>query len=118
MIDYFLTTFLMIIGVAYHTMSVVSKQRKKFPELEFKSIWSNFFSQEWDSLMVSALGVVLAETVLYTIRLNEVVLPSWIENWGMYLLAVVWGYAGQRLAYKFLATGESILEKKAEQLKQ
>jgi len=70
MIDYFLTTFLMIIGVAYHTMSVVSKQRKKFPELEFKSIWSNFFSQEWDSLMISALGVLLFETVLYTSRLK------------------------------------------------
>lgn len=118
MSDYILTTGLILIGIAYHTMSVVSKQRKKFPDLSFKSIWATFFQAEWDSLMASALGLILFETLLYTLRLNEVILPDWVENWGMYGIAVVWGYAGQRLAYKFLATGESILEKKAEQLKQ
>lgn len=115
--DYFLTTVLMIIGIALHVMSKISALRKRFPELSPKTVLDTFFKEEWDSLIVSGLVLVLAEIILYTTVSNGVKFAPWFDMYGMYGMAVLWGYAGQRLAYKFLSTGESVLEKKAEQIK-
>lgn len=114
--DYKLTILLMIIGIMYHVMGEIKKLRKKFPILGFKQVWSTFFGQEWDSLMVSGLGVIVFELLLYAVRYNHVVLPLWIDSIGLYALAALWGYAGQRLAYKILNTSETVLEKKVEQI--
>lgn len=114
--DYILTIVLLIIGIAYHVMQTISKLRNKFPDLKPNTIWSTFFLQEWDSLIVSFLGVAVFEVALFVIKYNAIPLPSWLDNWGIYAFAAVWGYAGQRLAYKFLNTGEVVLEKKSDQL--
>lgn len=116
MMEYKLTIFLMLLGVAYHVMSCISKLRKKFPELGVKTVWNTFINQEWDSLIVSALGIIVFETLLYSTHHSEFKMPNWLHDYGIYVLALVWGYAGQRLSYKFLQTGEAVLEKKAEQL--
>lgn len=115
--DYIITILLMIIGIGYDASLKISKQKKKFPMLKPGEVVDTFFSEEWNTFFTSALGIALFEILLYTMRVNEVNLPLWFENWGLYILAAVWGYAGQRLAYKFLGSAEAVLEKKADQIK-
>jgi len=115
--DYLITFFLMLLGAALHVMSKISALRKRFPELEPKTIWGTFYKEEWNTLIVNLICILLAEVFLYTTISNGQKFAPWFDNYGMYGLAVLWGYAGQRLAYKFLSTGEAVLEKKAEQIK-
>ena len=42
-------------------------------------------------------------------------MPQWWDKYLMdYALALILGYAGQRLAYKYLGTAEKVLSEKAE----
>ena len=52
---HFLTFLLFIIGVGYHVMQKVMQLRKKFPDFGLKEIFTLFFKEEWDSLIVSFL---------------------------------------------------------------
>jgi hypothetical protein len=114
--DYLLTTVLLVIGVLFHIMQKIKALRAAFPKIRFKEIWGTFFSEEWDSLIVSLLVLFCYELALFICNYNEVKLPYWLDYWGMYALALVLGYAGQRLAYKYLGTAEEVLEKNADQL--
>lgn len=115
--DYFLTTILFLLGVAFHVMGKVKDLKVKFPDLHRSMIWKTFFEQEWDSLVVSGLVLIATEMALFISVYNEVKLPAWVDMWGMYVISVVAGYAGQRIAYVYLGTAEDFLRKKADQLK-
>lgn len=116
---YFLTIVLFIIGVLLHVMSRISKLRKKFPELAAGDVFLTFFREDWDSLIVSGLVLLGLEVALYIIQVEQgIVLPAWLDTWGMYLFSFVMGYAGQRLVYKYLNTAEGVLERKVENLNQ
>lgn len=114
--DYFFTLLLSLFGAAYHIMGKIKEQRVKFPKLSKKDIVNNFYSEEWDTLITSGLGIALFQLVLYIIRYNGVVLPEWIENAALYAIAAVWGYASQRLAYRFLNTSEKALENRIDKI--
>lgn len=115
--DYILCLLAMGIGIFFHVMQKVMSLRIKFKELGFAMIWKTFFEQEWDSLLVSVAVVCTYMLFLFICNLNKVVFTPWFDAWGMYVIALVLGYAGQRLAYKYLKTAEDVLEKKAELLK-
>lgn len=106
-----------LLGVAYDAMSKVARVRKKHPSLSFKETWGTFFMEEWNTMVVSMLGWVTVQFAWYVIHLNKVKLPEWIDQWGVYLIAVLLGYALQRLIYKFLGTFEGVLEDKAKGLR-
>lgn len=114
--DYFFTTSLNLIGIMYMVMLSIKKLRAKYPQLHPKTIFNTFFSEEWDSMITSLLGLVLFELVLFIIRHNEATLPEYMEMWGIYVLAAVWGYASQRLAYSIFNTSEAVLQKKIDKL--
>jgi len=90
------------------------KLRKKFPQFGLKSIFATFFQQEWDSLIRSFLVWSTMMMWLFISRTTHLLLPAWYHKWGIYVLALLAGYAGQRLAYKYLSTAEEVLEKKVE----
>lgn len=115
--DYFLILVLWIIGVGFDVMRKITKLRKKFPQFGFGTVWKTFFGQEWDSLMVSVLVLLFQETALIIIAYNEIKLPPWFDAWGMYVLSLALNYSGQRTAYHFLNTSESVLKSKADELK-
>jgi hypothetical protein len=115
--DYFLTLLLLLVGIGYSVMQSIGKLRTKYPVFDFKTIWSTFFKEEWDSLIRSGLGVVAFEISLFCAKYFGLKIPIWPHTFIMLGLAFVWGYAGQRLAYKYLGTAESVLEKKADLLK-
>ena len=86
--------------------------KKNFPTLVFSSIWGTFLKEEWDSLMISGLILITLNVFLYIKFYNGWIFPDWLENWGMYLFTLIMGYAGQRLAYKYLGTAEKALERR------
>jgi hypothetical protein len=96
-------------------MQKVMHLRKKFPDFGLKEIFTLFFKEEWDSLIVSFLVLCTYQLFLFIIEMAEVVMPAWWDKYLLdYVLAVVMGYAGQRLAYKYLGTAEKVLTEKAE----
>ena len=115
--DYFFTTALNLIGIVYMVMVSIKKLRAKYPDLHPKTVLGTFFTEEWDSMILSVVGLALFELVFFIIRYNEVILPAWVEAWGIYGLALLWGYASQRLAYSVLNTSETVLQKKIDKLK-
>jgi hypothetical protein len=100
---YLLTTVVFILGVFLHIMIKITSYKKTFPTLSFGAIWATFFKEEWDSLLVSLVILVLVEVTIYIINYVGIEVPIWMD-WGIYLIALVMGYQGQRLAYKFLNT--------------
>lgn len=113
---YLLTTVVFILGVLLHVMIKITGYKKTFPTLSFGAIWGTFFKEEWDSLIVSGILLMVVEVAIFIINYVGVVVPEWME-WGIYVIAMLLGYQGQRLAYKFLNTAVDALEKKAEAIK-
>lgn len=115
---YILTTLLFVLGVGYHVMQIVMKLRKQYPAFGFKEIFNTFFNQEWDSLIRSFLVLSTYELGLFIIDMTGARMPLWWEKYlVVYTLAIVLGYAGQRIAYKYLGTAADVLEKKSELIK-
>lgn len=115
---YLLTIALFLLGVGYHVMQVVMKLRRQFPQFGFREIFGTFFKQEWDSLIRSFLVLSTYELGLFIIGMTGARMPMWWEKYlVVYALALVLGYAGQRIAYKYLGTAAGVLEKKSELIK-
>lgn len=114
--DYALITVTFLLGTGFHVMQKVMTFKKNFTTLGFNQIWGTFLKEEWDSLCVSSLILVTINVFLYIKIYNQWQFPLWLEDWGMYLFALVIGYSGQRIAYKYLGTAEQILEKKVDGL--
>lgn len=114
--DYILVSFAFGIGAGYQIMGVIKKLKIQFPTLPPKRVVSTFFYNEWDSLITSSLGYMAIMMALYIKQFNGFHGPKWFEYFGMYVTACILGYAGQRLAYKYLGTAEQALEKKADAL--
>ncbi len=110
---YFLTSIALLLGVLFHIMVKIMGYKKQFPTLTFNSIWGTFFKEEWDSLMVSALVWGVVELAIFIINYQQIDIPTWLQ-WGIFPIALLMGYQGQRIAYKFLNTASDALEKKAE----
>lgn len=112
---YALTNISFILGVLFHIMIKVTGYKKTFPALTITTIWGVFFKEEWDSLIVSGLVLGATQLSIFIINYNSIPIPNWL-NWGIYPIAIIMGYQGQRLAYKFLNTATDILEKKADDI--
>lgn len=113
---YILTSLLMVCGILFHVMQKIRALRTKFPSCNPNQVVKTFFAEEWDSLFVSLVVWLVYEIFIYISILNNYSLPMWYKLYGVYGLALVLGYSGQRLAYKYLGTAEKVLEKKAEQI--
>src|SRR6187402_1148876 len=110
---YFLTILSLFIGVMFHVMVKIMGYKKQFPTLGFVTIWKTFFKEEWDSLIVSGLVISVVELAIFIINYQQIDIPAWLQ-WGIFPIALLMGYQGQRIAYKFLNTASDALEKKAE----
>ena len=104
----------MMIGILFHVMQKVRVLRLKFPQLAPIRIWKTFFGEEWDSLIVSFLVWLVYEIWIYLSIVNQFKLPEMYKMYGIWLLALVLGYCGQRVAYRYLGTAEKVLQKRAD----
>lgn len=108
----------MIVGILFHVMQKIRILRDKFPQFNPNQVVKTFFGEEWDSLIISFLVWLVYEIWIYISMMHNLGLPMWYKLYAIYALALVLGYSGQRIAYKYLGTAERILEKRAEKLDQ
>lgn len=99
-------------GQMLSAMEKVSGLRTKYPQLSPGTIVSTYLRQEWNTIIVSFVIMGLCQLSLYIALSNGRPGPGWFWLWGVYVLALILGYAGQRLVYKYMKTTEQALEKK------
>lgn len=123
--EYLIIFVLQLLGIGFHVVQKVNVLDKQHPEQTAKQIYAMFFENEWSSLSISVLVLVanllshgiidhyfpaVRETTI-KIPLTELELPYLAAS---FIVALVLGYAGQRLAYKYLGKAEQYLSKKAD----
>jgi len=123
-LEYFFILFAQVLGVSFHVGQKIISLDSQYPEKSKNEIIKLFFENEWASLGVSVLiimghlflhGVIAfympgAEENIIEIPFTNIVIP-----WGLagVLIAIIFGYGGQRLAYKYLGKYEQYLSDKA-----
>lgn len=126
--EYFLIVVLQLLGIGFHVMQKVMKIGDTNPGLGKGDIFRIFFNEDWDSLIVS--GLVLFSDLTFHLAFNhynpDMMNSSFAFPWlggftisyraVSFIIAFVLGYAGQRIAYKYLGTAEKILDKKADKI--
>lgn len=116
-INYFIFIILYIIGAGYSTLKKIGDLRKKFPQLEPRMVWMTYKQEEWNTMIVSVIGLVLIEITYFIMHLNHIVLGGFTGQWWFpYAFVVVFGYGGDKIAQKALGSAEQALLRKAENL--
>ena len=110
--EYLLIFILQLLGIGFHVMQKVISIGDKHPDKNRSQIFSAFLYEDWDTLMVSALIISLHLVSHYIVE-NYTTIRE-INNYHLYSfgLALLLGYAGQRIIYKYLGSAEEFLNKK------
>lgn len=123
--EYLFLIFFQILGIGFHVAQKIFTLDKESPEKSMKEIRDLFFENEWSSLLISGLVLLfdfsfhVVVHIWYpsfrenniTVPFLDITLPYVITS---FIIALVLGYAGQRLAYKYLGKAEQYLSKKVE----
>jgi hypothetical protein len=112
MIEHIILGCLYILGVAFHVMQKVGYLRKKFPDANAGQTFTIFFKEEWDSLVVSGLGLFTVQLFWLLSHYKNMKLPEWLHDWGAYGCTLLAGYCLQRVIYKAFGTAEGVMEKR------
>lgn len=111
--DFILILIFFLIGAGFHIMQKIGALREKFPSLTPKTVWTTFFNEEWNVLIISFLCLLLLESLHFVVTVKEVELGELAKKWWfLYVLSTLVGYAGQRLIYKYLGSAEAALNRK------
>lgn len=123
LLEYLFILFAQVIGILFHIGQKIIALDKQYPEKSLLEIRKLFFDNEWASLFVSGV-IILAHLFIHGVisfylpgaeeNVIEIPLTNIVVPWGLagVLLAIVFGYAGQRLAYKYLGKAEQYLTDK------
>jgi hypothetical protein len=113
--EYILIIILQLIGVGFHVMQKIGTLGDKFPEKNPSEVWGIFFQEDWNTLIVSLLVLSLNITAHYIVTIYSTVQVT-VPYYDLYSFgaALVLGYAGQRVIYKYLGTAEKLLNKKVD----
>ena len=124
-LEYVFILMAQILGILFHVGQKIITLDKENPDKSIREIRNLFFENEWASLFVSAV-IIVAHVFIHAViafylpgteeNVIEIPLINVFVPWGLagVLLAIILGYSGQRLAYKYLGKVESILSKKAD----
>jgi hypothetical protein len=110
--EYILIVILQLLGIGFHVMQKISILGDKFPDKSIREIRILFLKEDLDTLVVSALVLMLNLVSHYIVTIYTTI-PK-MDNYHLYSFgaALVLGYAGQRVIYKYLGTAERFLDKK------
>ena len=108
-IEYVLIGILYVMGVGFNISQKLSVLQKKFPSFSRKEIVQTFKKEEWNTMIVSFLGLITVQALWFAGHYENVTLPLWLHGFAVYPAAMVVGYAIQRIIYKYLGTSESAL---------
>lgn len=123
--DYIFIFGLQLFGILFHVGQTIIKLDQDYKEKSIREIFNLFFDNEWASLGVSAIIMTFDLFVHSIIDYYDMpitgssfTIPGTQITVGYlaisFMLALVFGYGGQRLAYKYLGKASDYLSKKAD----
>jgi len=98
------------LGIGFHVGQKIVSLGNLHPEKSWREIIKAFFGEDWDTLCISGLVLVLNEMIHVIINGYASYITSF-PNFYLYSFgtALLLGYAGQRLVYKFFGSAEKFL---------
>lgn len=111
--EYFLILILQLGGIGLHVFQKVKDIDSRYPDDTLKDVFKIFLREDAITLFASILILILNLVVHYIIGAYTT-LPTTIEYYILYAfgIALLLGYAGQRLVYKYLGKAEEVLSKR------
>lgn len=114
--EYLLIILLQLIGIGLHVTQVIIKLGNDNRDKARNEILRIFWNEDWDTLLASALILILNLAAHYIVGEYA---PKKIIDYEYYMLisfglALLFGYAGQRIVYSALGKAEIFLNKKIE----
>lgn len=115
--EYLLITICQFIGIGFQVALKVLELDKKFPDDSLQDVLKQFWLSDKITLIISGL-IVFANLVIHFIVAEYTTLETTIPNYALYNfgIALILGYAGQRIVYHYLGKAENVLIKKADKL--
>ena len=115
--EYFLIFILQAIGIGLSVLQKVKSIDDKYPDFTKSQIWGVFWDEDWTTLLGSGLVLTLNLVTHFIVQtyaphFEEITImgvPYIIAALG---IALVLGWGGQRLIYKWLGSAEKVLDKK------
>ncbi len=117
--EYFLILFFQLLGIGFHVGQKVISIGDKFPNETPSSVIKTFWKEDWDTLAISGLVLLLDIGMHYTMW--YIGIDPFAEGWwkaAPFGIALFLGYAGQRVVYKFFGTTEKMLDKQINNFEQ
>jgi hypothetical protein len=115
-VGYFLILILEMLGIAFHVMQKISILRGAPPKRPYRETVNAFLQEDIDTLIVSCL-VLFLNLVAHFILDIYTDYPETITNYALWAfgIALVLGYGGQRIIYRYLGTAEKFLNKRVDE---
>lgn len=113
--EYLIIAALQLIGILLHVLQKVAELDKKFIDDTFWSVLVTFWKQDRTTVMISVVVMFLNLLVHFIID-DYTDLPETTKHYYLYAFgaALLLGYAGQRLIYKYLGKAEDFMNRKVE----
>jgi len=111
--EYLIVLILELIGISLHVMEKISVFDKQYPERSINQICKVFWRHDWNTVIISAIVLLLNLMIHLIINWYAPELTT-IKYYLLYAFggALLLGFAGQGLIYKYLGTAEKFLDKK------
>ena len=113
--EYVLIIILQAIGISLNVLQKVMELDKNYPDDSLSDVFETFWKKDRVTVFISLVVVVL-NVVGHYIAENYTKAHESIEYYDLYTfgIALVLGYAGQWLIYKWLGKAAEALDKKVE----
>ncbi len=118
MSQYQIFIIIYLAGMLLFAMQNIAILKVRYADKNPGPILGLFFREEWNTLIVSGIGLVLVNLFWYIVQQNGVKVPLWLDQWGVYLFVLVLGYAFPRIIYKYLGTAEKALQDRIDKTQQ
>jgi hypothetical protein len=113
--EYLLIISLQLSGIGLHVMQKIIGIGNLHPDKPASETFKIFMREDWDTLCVSAIVLFLNIIVHYIVgEYAQSISAMEYYTLTSFAIALVLGYAGQRMIYKYLGSAEKFLDKQVE----
>lgn len=111
--EYALVFLFQFLGIGFNVMQKIVALGDTYPQLSMREAIVAFFKKDWDTLAISSLVLAFNLAVHFVANYYKAPFTAWVYYpFVSFGIALVLGYGGQRMIYKYLGTAESYLDKK------
>jgi len=99
-----------LLGIGFHVGQKIISIGNAFPDKTVSDVVKVFWKEDWDTLAISGLVLLLDEMIHFIINGYAGYITGF-PNFYLYSFGagLLMGYAGQRLVYKFFGSAEKFL---------